>query len=225
MLSVMEHQNTSVPEDFAGWFCDAVTNAAIRQLSRTPPDRVRALIVEAAADLEDHNRDLVVDEAAAVHLRMCAVVLAAYQVLRSELEATEALAVMRGAMTEPFREWLRDSVFQVFREEPDPFAGVAGTSKAKELHFYGDGFRFERPADDDHRYHLVVRTCFYNEFCRRNGAPELTQVWCAFDTGWMDVVNEQDHGVAVDRPMTLGFGGDHCDFIIRRTGSSRPEAP
>jgi len=126
-------------------------------------------------------------------------------------------------MTEPFRMWLRDSVFQIFDGGPDPFAGIANTSKAKEVHLYGDSFRFERPSDDDNCYHLVVRTCFYNEFCTRNGAPELTQVWCAFDTGWMDVVNEEDRGVAVDRPMTMGFGGDHCDFIIRRTGSGGPK--
>jgi L-2-amino-thiazoline-4-carboxylic acid hydrolase len=219
----MEQENTFAPEDFAGWFAHAVTDAAVHSLAHTPPDQARALITQAAAYLVDHNRDLVVDKAAEVHLSMCAVVLAAYRVVRSEMETQEAVAVMKGAMTEPFRGWLRDSVFQVFGQGPDPYSGIANTSKAKEVHLYGESFRFDRPSDDDNCYHLVVRTCFYNEFCRHNGAAELTQAWCAFDTGWMDVVNETDRGVAVDRPMTMGLGGDHCDFIIRRTSSNGPE--
>lgn len=220
----MSNEASFASDVFLERFCTAVIETALAHVSNMPDDRARGLIAEVATYLEDHNRDLVVDEAATVHLPMCAVVLGAYKVLRSELDESEALAVMNGAMTEPFASWLRDQVFQILDQEPDPFVAIANTSKAKEVHLYGDTFGFERPTDDDQRYHLVIRTCFYNDFCRRNGAPELTQVWCAFDTGWMDVVNERDRGVAVDRPVTLGYGGDHCDFIFRRTGPRGPAA-
>lgn len=169
-----------------------------------------------AAALEAAYQGWVLDEQAHYNLTLGAVVLAAYRALQPTMPWDEALALLRAAFVEPLRDTMRQGTAGWLDHAPDPYAALVGVSKARERHFFGQAFTFERPRDDDRAYFLDVARCLWHSFFVAEGAPELTPIFCAFDANWIDAIDPDRHGVRFSRPTTLGHGGPLCPFHFYR---------
>ena len=62
-----------------------------------------------------------------------------------------------------------------------------------------------------------IHQCFFNDFFRANGAPELTALFCRVDNLWMDELANPKYRVRAERPTALGFGDDVCRFQFTNT--------
>ncbi|PRX96788.1 L-2-amino-thiazoline-4-carboxylic acid hydrolase [Allonocardiopsis opalescens] len=166
----------------------------------------------------------IVDEPSRHNLRITLALVAAYEGLRPELDGPAAAAELRAALVEPLGEAMRDGTRAMLDAAADPFAAMVAVSKAREEHAFGAAFTFHRPVDDDERYFVDVRHCFYHEVLAAHGAPELTPAMCAIDANWIDAIDPDRHGFAFERATTIGLGGTHCPFHFRRVGPAEREA-
>ncbi|AQZ64622.1 unnamed protein product [[Actinomadura] parvosata subsp. kistnae] len=171
------------------------------------------------AKLESANAHLIVDEPARHNLRITLALVAAYEALLPRLGREVALDAVRAALIEPLGAAVREGTRAMLDAAPDPFAAMVAVSKSREEHAFGKGFVFRRTADDDRRYLLEVRRCFYHDVLVANGAPELTPALCAFDGNWIEAIAPDQDGFRFDRPTTIGLGGTHCPFHFTRTGA------
>jgi len=165
--------------------------------------------------LETHQ-DWMVDVQARANLHTSAVVLATYWALQRHLPHDELLALIREAFVWPLRDSIRAGTALMLDHSPDPFQAICMVSKAREIHFFGAGFAFERPRDDDQAYYADVTRCLWHRFFVTNGAPELTPIFCEFDTNWIEAINPARHRVQFSRATTLGNGGPLCPFHFFR---------
>ncbi|MCF6476573.1 hypothetical protein FAF44_50825 [Nonomuraea sp. MG754425] len=168
------------------------------------------------AELEAAGRSRVVDEPARHNLRMTMALVAAYESLRPRLGRETAVMVLRTSFVEPFAETLKAGTRAMLDHAPDAFRAMVELSRAREEQAFGKGFVFDRVADDDTRYHLDVRRCFYHDVLAASGAPELTPVMCAFDANWIGAIAPAEHGFGFERRTTIGTGGTHCPFHFSR---------
>jgi len=177
-------------------------------------------ILTEQAVLEARHADWVVDEASRCHLRLTALILAAYRTLSASMsDKEEILSLLRRALIEPSRPRVRGGTAMMLDHAPDPMAAIVKVSKDREEGFYGSSFTFVRERDDAGAYLLNIEGCFYHRFFTANGAPELTPVMCDWDTNtWAEAIVPERHGFRFERPTTLGDGGDKCRFHFRRTG-------
>ncbi|GAA3684446.1 hypothetical protein GCM10022224_056390 [Nonomuraea antimicrobica] len=167
-------------------------------------------------ELEAANQPMVVDEPARYNLRMTLALVAAYEFLLPRLGREAATAAVRTAFIEPLGDTMKEGTRAMLDAAPDPFQAMVAMSRSREEHAFGSGFVFDRSADDDQRYHLDVRRCFYHDVLVANGAPELTPAMCAFDANWIEAIEPDLHGFHFDRPTTIGLGGTHCPFHFTR---------
>jgi hypothetical protein len=170
--------------------------------------------------LERESRHLLVDLQSEYHISWCAVIQAVYeaylgkgQIEEAAIEATKAVIFenLNAAM-------LAKRVERTLDRSRDPFATMTRLSKDQEKRFFGDGFRFDRIADDESSYRVEVRRCLYCDYFRENGLPELMRVACAWDlASWSLGVAPERHRMRFERPITLGLDGEDCDFRFYRT--------
>lgn len=81
------------------------------------------------------------------------------------------------------------------------------------LGFPAEGWEMEPVENSDSCVAYDVRRCFYQDTLTSYGAPELTRVFCSGD----DVAfPEMAPAITWERTMTLGRGGERCDFRWRR---------
>lgn len=173
-------------------------------------------ILSEAATLEAAHQDWVKDASSKSNLKMTALVLASYYALQSILPRDETLALLRTAMIEPFYESIRQGTAQGLDHTPDALAMMATITKQKQHSLYGTGFVFEQERDDANAFLVNIQRCFYHSFFVANGAPELTPIFCDWDTCWADAIDPARHGLRFERPTTLGYGGDRCRFYFFR---------
>lgn len=81
---------------------------------------------------------------------------------------------------------------------------------------YGPTFAFETAEDTHDTFVQAVTRCFYNDYFRARGKPELIGAFCAFDRLWIDQIDEQRDGVRFERPCTLAGGSACCRFEFYR---------
>jgi L-2-amino-thiazoline-4-carboxylic acid hydrolase len=203
------------------WFTGGIWSTVAASLPEGAQGEISVIAI--AGHIAAANQHRVADEASAVHVKMCSYVLSCYKQLRSHLDESASLAVLRRAMVEPFKASVGDATQAMLASAEDPMVAMRESSKAKEREYYGSTFEFSRPTDDNDGYVLVVNRCFYADFCTGNGAPELTHVWCEFDTSWMSEVQPEVHGFIAERPVTIGYGADHCTFSLLRTSTARSD--
>ncbi|MEV0624344.1 L-2-amino-thiazoline-4-carboxylic acid hydrolase [Nonomuraea wenchangensis] len=198
-----DHDTTLLLDAFYGRL--ATTDANLTTAMRARQD-----------ELEAANQSRIVDEPARHNLRLTLALVAAYEVLRPRLGRQQAIATVQAAFIEPLGDAMKQGTRAMLDQAPDPFRAMVETSKSREEHAFGKGFAFERPVDDDERYHLDVRRCFYHDVLVANGAPELTPAMCAFDANWIEAIEPRRHGFRFERHTTIGTGGTHCPFHFDR---------
>jgi hypothetical protein len=172
--------------------------------------------------LAEENAQLAEDPAGVRWIAISSMLLAIYRHLRSSLgDEKRSLDLLRNALTGPLRAQissyiqLRFGISQDAREEAFRRASENFRSRGQER--FGRGFRYVDDVRDDGHVFVNIESCLFNEFFRRNGAPELMVVMCAFDSVWADELNKPEYGVRFERPTTIGQGDDVCRFQFTRT--------
>lgn len=171
-----------------------------------PVPEMRARLDELAVR-QEHR---VVDEPARHNLRMTLALVFAYRFLRPALGSTAARVAVRKAFVEPLADTLCAGTRAMLDAVEDPFAAMVELSRSRETFAFGSGFVFEHAADDDRRYHVNVRHCFYHDVLRADGVAELTPQMCEFDATWIAAIDPDRHGFRFERATTIGRGGSHC---------------
>lgn len=158
----------------------------------------------------------VVDEASLHNLSMTLAVLAAYQELAHERTGDDLITALREAFVQPMERFVREATRSLLDGAGDPFVAMVKLTREREEQAFGAGFVFGHPEDDESRYTAEVRRCFYHEVLKANGAANLTGVFCAFDSNWIDAIDPDRDGFEFERPTTIGSGGASCPFRFRR---------
>ena len=199
----------------------AAARARAKGLAESEWARIEAAVADRAAALAASNAQRVEDEPTRRWLQTSALVLAAFQELRPVVGAADALAILSEAMTEPFRKGLTDYIggrFGVTPDEPkEAFSRISQNFKSRGEERFGKAFTYVRDVQDSTRSFTNIQRCFFNDFFRANGAPEVTRVFCALDNVWADAIQDPKYGVRFERPTTLAQGDDACRFQFSRT--------
>jgi hypothetical protein len=179
------------------------------------------------------NRRMLGDTFSRFHLSWCSAILATYRVcLKKGMSEAEAIDFSETAIFENMHaDEISARVRQTLDKARDPFRAIVNASKHQERHFFGNTFSFSRNIDDENHYLAVVQKCFYNDFFRANGSPQLMKIACKWDfISWGKAIIPERHGLTFSRPVTLGLDGGECPFSFDRrcvntAGSRRSPLP
>ena len=165
------------------------------------------------------NASLLIDPQASFHLFMTSLILGAYRYLKTRMEDEDRiLEAMKYAFLEPGKQMDVEGFTGKFKSSADPYADMVALAKEKEESTYGKTFVFEHEKDDGEAFYQNVTRCFYHDFFNANGVPHLTLIFCSYDFIWMDIFKSGEFGFTVQRPATMGEGGDKCRFQFINNG-------
>lgn len=138
--------------------------------------------------------------------------IAAYETLQTVMPKEEALRTVHGYVEE--RAYRLKKIFLrlmripgLYKKVPDIFAtqtpklfGISAGFEANEIRTTGGVWRID------------MTRCPYHDECVRCGCPELCHCFCDSD----DITYDGLHPKLIwHRTMTLGRGGDRCDFCMK----------
>jgi hypothetical protein len=192
---------------------DDLGGRSLGELERDVRQRVSSLVGQ--------NAHLALDAPTGQWLLRASIVLAVYQVLEPLAGSAPVISILRDAMIEPFREKMSGYLlnrFGISQDAPaEAFTRIAENFKARGEERFGKAFVYVQDVQDaDHTFTNIHR-CFFNDFFRANGAPEVTSIFCALDNVWVDSLHETRYGVRFERPTNLAQGADACRFQFSRT--------
>jgi hypothetical protein len=175
-----------------------------------------------ASRIAEENAQFAEDPVGAGWIALSSVLLATYRSLRSSLgEEERALDLLRDALTGPVREQITPYIQARFGISQDcrgeAFQRVSENFRSGGEVRFGRGHRYVDDVRDEGRVFVNIERCLFNEFFRRNGAPEVTSVLCAVDHVWVDELSKPRYGVRFERPTTLAKGDDACRFQFTKT--------
>jgi hypothetical protein len=171
-----------------------------------------------ASRLAEENAQLAEDPAGVRWVSVSSMLLAIYRHLRSSLgDEKRSLDLLRQGLTGPLRAQVASYIqlrFGISQDaQPEAFRRVSENFRSRGEARFGRGFRYVDDVRDGSRVFVNIERCLFNEFFRRNGAPEVMAAMCAFDSVWADELNNKpEYGVRFDLPTTLGRGDDVCRF-------------
>ena len=166
------------------------------------------------------NSHMVIDERASPHLRLTATVLASYHALASgNMHPQEAIELIEDVFASIGRTTLRLYTHALLTFSKDPFTAITRAGKKRALEQYGRAWDF-RIEETDRTFSMTTTKCFYADFFRAVGVPQLTRVFCHWDQNWIEPIDPVKHKIRFDRPTTIGYGGKECSFIFERVTAS-----
>jgi hypothetical protein len=191
-----------------------------RHLERMAPERrdeYLAAIRTRADELVAADRDMVVDGPAEGALRLSAVVLAAFEVLRPHFDGDErrTVAYLQHVLTGMLQRPL-DLGVGLLTRGADPLDALDKACRT-DVAMYGRYFDigFDRPDDDV--FEMRVGRCLFHDFFVRHGAAPVTTVLCAWDKTWMADIDPAVSGLRAERTSLMSMGDDSCLFRVLRT--------
>lgn len=172
------------------------------------------------ADLLARNRSRAIDVPTQLWLERSSTVLAVYLELRAVTESSQALDIILKAITAPFAQQIASYLegrFGISQTAPhEAFVRIRENFKRRGEERFGKAFAYTQDVQDEQRSFTNIERCFFNDYFRANGAPEVTSVFCALDRVWADALESGPYGVRFDRPTTLAQGADACRFQFSR---------
>jgi hypothetical protein len=175
-----------------------------------------------ASRLAEENAQLAEDPAGVHWIALSSMLLAIYRHLRSSLgDEKRTFDLLREALTGTLHPQitsyiqLRFGISQDSRGEA--FRHVSENFRSRGEARFGRSFRYVDDVRDDGRVFVNIERCLFNEFFRKNGAPEVTAIMCAFDNVWAEELSKPEYGVRFERPTTLARGDDACRFQFSST--------
>lgn len=194
---------------------------AVTSRAATSPHDIESAVRAEADRIATRNAARAIDTASRRWLTMCALVLASYRTLLPFVgERRAAVSILQAAMTEPFKSVIQAYIadrFGISQDAPEEaFERVAENFTSRGEERFGQAFTYLTEVRDDRRSFTNVTQCFFNDFFRVNGAPELTPIFCAVDDVWTEELDDPRYGVRFARPTTLAAGDDACRFQFSR---------
>lgn len=166
------------------------------------------------------NSGMVVDDRTLPHLRLTATVLACYSALFSgSMDQQLAIELIEEVFAGIGRAMLRLYTWVLLTFSRDPFNAITHAGSQRALNQYGREWEF-RIEETDRCFSMTATKCFYADFFRAVGEPQLTRVFCRWDQNWIEPIDPARHKISFDRPTTIGFGGKECPFIFKRINAS-----
>jgi hypothetical protein len=184
-------------------------------------DRVERAASARVEEIIGSCRHMVQDAPSEQWLRTCATVLATYQELKPFVDGPRLVSLFLDAMAAPFRQRVTsylESRFGILDDAPEEaFARISENFQRRGEQRFGLAFRYATDIRDHERNFVNIERCFFNEFFRANGAPEVTSIFCALDKVWAEALEQPRYGVRFERPTTLAGGADACRFQFSRS--------
>jgi hypothetical protein len=212
---------------FAETTVEALLTAAkpkIADLRGRTWDELEAAVRGHAAFLAEQNAHRAIDTPTRQWLLTSALILAVFRELEPLAGSTEVLSILRNAMTASFKESITGYLavrFGIAQDAPEEaFARISENFKVRGEQRFGKAFVYFQDAQDVGRSFTNIHKCFFNDFFRSNGSPEVTSIFCALDSVWADALHEPRYGVRFDRPTTLANGDDACRFQFSKVPRS-----
>ncbi|MEW5900556.1 MAG: L-2-amino-thiazoline-4-carboxylic acid hydrolase [Acidobacteriota bacterium] len=208
-------------KNFVAQFFDQYFMALERRLKDRFPQEAKAVVEvirKRTEEIKSENKGWISDSPSVFNLNLTAMIVATHQVLSQRIAGEKGvLELVRYAFFEGQQHHRAKEFFlEAMAKSTDAFSELVATSKAKEAGQYGEAFVFERERDDERFYFLNVRKCFYYDFFRAQGLPQLTPIFCDWDNVWGDELKDGRYGVIFERPETIGYGGRVCRFQFTR---------
>ena len=184
---------------------------------------LRVGIEDRVGSIFAQNRHLALDEVSRKNLLFTSMILATYRTVREVVNGSdEAMDLIRETMGGLFQPMIREYMkerFDVEHDKPgEAFSKIAANFVARGEVGLGAGFVYEQELQSERQSFINVKTCFFLDFFKANGAPEVTDVLCAMDSIWADELNNGTYNVTFQRPALMSSGGDKCRFQFTRTG-------
>ncbi|HMK76186.1 MAG TPA: L-2-amino-thiazoline-4-carboxylic acid hydrolase [Thermodesulfobacteriota bacterium] len=179
-----------------------------------------------ATMLVEQNESRAIDGPSRQWLLLSCIILAAYQELQPLVDDAQAvLSILGYAITVPFTEHLTAYIadrFGISRDAPEEaFTRIAENFKARGEERFGKAYTYIQEVQDEGRSFVNIQKCFFNDFFRANGMPELTLIFCAMDNLWAEELEKPCYGVRFERPTTLAQGGDLCRFQFSKRSAKQ----
>lgn len=166
-----------------------------------------------AKNLFEKNLDDMVDEAAQNHYLMTSYVLAAYIHLSGKTdEIYKVYSAVDKAFSQTGRFWVQMTTRVALFFNKDRLTYLKKMTDQRRDQVYGQTFDMDCESTPEGGFVSVVRQCGYHQFFVKNGAPELTPVFCAWDERWAEQIDPLKHNVTFSRPCTIADGSKTCRF-------------
>ncbi len=160
--------------------------------------------------------DLMKDEKTRPHLRLASAVLASYQSLCPHVVNHEgAINLAESAFVSVGSTMLTLYTKVLLLFSRDPFHAIPHAGKKRLDEQYGHAWDY-RMEESTTSISMIVTKCFYHDFFTAVQIPDLTRVFCRWDSNWIDPIDPDKHGIFFERPTTLGYGGEECQFRFTR---------
>ena len=138
--------------------------------------------------------------------------IAAYETLQTVMPKEEALRTVHGYVEE--RAYRLKKIFLRLMRIPGLYKKVPGIFAKQTPKFFGisAGFEANEIRTTGGVWRIDMTRCPYHDECVRCGCPELCRCFCDSD----DITYDGLHPKLIwQRTMTLGRGGDRCDFCMK----------
>ena len=138
--------------------------------------------------------------------------IAAYETLQTVMPKEEALRTVHGYVEE--RAYQLKKTFLRLMRIPGLYKKVPGIFAKQTPKFFGisAGFEANEIRTTGGVWRIDMTRCPYHDECVRCGCPELCRCFCDSD----DITYDGLHPKLIwHRTMTLGRGGDRCDFCMK----------
>jgi L-2-amino-thiazoline-4-carboxylic acid hydrolase len=174
----------------------------------------------AAQKLFDLNYSSCPDTQARIILKLCCLSLSSYHALLAEINNSQvAYSIVKNTIGKLYQRFARFAFRPLLWLVNDPVKviSIINWKKLSQI-IYGKAMDFEQEVLPD-RAILIVNRCAFHKFFVDQGEPHLTQVFCAWDRLWMDVIDNSRRPIRTERPTTISTGSACCQFqCIRETG-------
>ncbi len=204
-------------------FDRAFLRVLLRRLSPPATNRraLRAAILAAAEEAWRGPGPWGEDQRAADHRWSACLVLGADRALAAAgYDRAARHAAIEAGLVEPQRSVIFFFTRMMLRWSTDPFAAITRYSREAVPPRYGSSFSFSVEEDTPERFVQGVHRCFFHTFLTAEGAGDLTRLFCAFDSTWIDAIDPPKDGIQFARPSTIADGDVICRFEFERTDTA-----
>lgn len=166
----------------------------------------------------------ITDDRSEYFVHFSVAIAAAYKALQSHLTPSTSFDIVRRAVTDPFKASTKSWIHRRFDIDPDHPAGsyalIRRNFKSRGEQVVGDSFCYDLVEDTDDHHFVHISRCFFFNFFRALGFPELVPIVCEGDDFWATELNSGPYGVRFEKTGSLPQGDSVCRFHFWNTEST-----
>lgn len=171
----------------------------------------RQTALERSVEIFNLQKNYISDKQSQSHQLMCSFVLAAYECMALKKNEEDTIKELTTALKQHGGKYIQWSmrIMLWIKRDKKKFIENAAIEKSRET--YGESFTIEEFRMDN-KYSSIVKKCGYYDFFNKNGKPELTKIFCHWDSLWADEINKQNCGIRFERLTTIANKNEDCRF-------------